>query len=265
MDYKEGVAVPINFHDKTNQNTYSSRKADPTWIETVGKEIDLRGKRVLDIGCGGGIYSRALADMGAAYVTGLDFSRELLEAADRASEGYPQIEFVYGNAYETGREEEAYDLVLERAVIHHLDQLPAAFAECFRVLRPGGFCLIQDRTPEDCLLPGSSTHIKGYFFEKFPALAEKEVSRRYSSAAVQSALKEAGFSSVKEISLWEVRKKYSDISGLRHDILERTGRSILHELNDSKLAGLVGYIESRLPDAGVIIEEDRWTIWLAVK
>ncbi|MCA1040436.1 methyltransferase domain-containing protein [Bacillus infantis] len=257
--------MPINFHDKTNQNTYSSRKADPTWIETVGKEIDLRGKRVLDIGCGGGIYSRALADMGAAYVTGLDFSRELLAAADRASEGYPQIEFVHGNAYETGREEEAYDLVLERAVIHHLDQLPAAFAECFRVLRPGGFCLIQDRTPEDCLLPGSSTHIRGYFFEKFPALAEKEISRRYNSAAVHSALKKAGFFSVKEISLWEIRKKYKDISALRDDLLKRTGRSILHELNDSELAGLVWHIESRLPDAGEIIEEDRWTIWLAVK
>jgi ubiquinone/menaquinone biosynthesis C-methylase UbiE len=206
-----------------------------------------------------------MADMGAAYVTGLDFSKELLEAADRSSEGYPQIEFVHGNAYETCREGEGYDLVLERAVIHHLDQLPAAFAECFRMLRPGGFCLIQDRTPDDCLLPGSSTHIRGFFFEKFPDLAEKEISRRYSSAAVQSALKEAGFSSVKEISLWEVRKKYSDISGLRLDLLERTGRSILHELNDSELAELVEHIENRLTDAGEITEQDCWTIWLAVK
>jgi ubiquinone/menaquinone biosynthesis C-methylase UbiE len=257
--------VPINFHEKPNQNTYSSRKADPTWIETVGKEIDIRVKRVLDIGCGGGIYTRALADMGAAYVTGLDFSRELLAAAGRALEGYPQIRFVHGNAYETGMEAEAYDMVLERAVIHHLDQLPAAFAECFRVLHPGGFCLIQDRTPEDCLLPGSGTHIRGFFFEKFPELAEKEICRRYSSAAVQSALKEAGFSSVKEISLWEVRKRYSDISGLRHDLLERTGRSILHELNDSELAELADHIESRLTDAGEITEQDCWTIWLSVK
>lgn len=257
--------MPINFHDKTNQDTYSSRKADSTWIKTVGKEFDLRGKSVLDIGCGGGIYSRALADMGASHVTGLDFSRELLEAADRASDGYPQIEFVHGNAYETGLEGDAYDMVLERAVIHHLDRLPDAFAECFRVLRPGGFCLIQDRTPEDCLLPGSRTHIRGFFFEKFPELAEKEISRRYSSSAVQSALEEAGFSSVKEISLWEVRKTYSDISGLRHDLLERTGRSILHELNDSELAELVEHIESRLTDAGKITEQDCWTIWLAVK
>jgi hypothetical protein len=53
----------------------------------------------------------------------------------------------------------------------------------------------------------------------------------------------------------------------RDDLLERRGRSILHELSDSELEELVDYIEAKLSElnSNLIVEQDRWTIWTAVK
>ena len=63
--------------------------------------------------------------------------------------------------------------------------------------------------------------------------------------------------------LWEVRKVHEGREELRHDLTNRTGRSILHDLSDTELADLIRYIEKRLPE-GPIVEKDRWTVWSAV-
>ncbi|PLS14749.1 SAM-dependent methyltransferase [Bacillus sp. M6-12] len=257
--------MTIDFHSQDNRFTYSSRGADVSWINMLNSICDITGKKVLDIGCGGGIYSRALAEMGASFVTGLDFSEQLLSSAKENSRQYSNIHFQLGNALDTGLESEKFDVVLERAVVHHIKDLDTCFNEIYRVLKPNGVCLIQDRTPEDCLLEGSPTHIRGYFFEQYPQLINKEVSRRYSSAKVLQAFEEAGFKESKEYSLWETRKTYKALAELEADLLNRTGRSILHDLSDQQLEYLVSYIGEQLNTKDKIIEKDRWTIWKAIK
>jgi hypothetical protein len=64
--------------------------------------------------------------------------------------------------------------------------------------------------------------------------------------------------------LWEVRKVHDGWHALRQDLINRTGRSILHDLSDTELAELIAYIEKRVPAAGPIVEQDRWTVWSAV-
>ncbi|MBA2937615.1 hypothetical protein HZF08_04815 [Paenibacillus sp. CGMCC 1.16610] len=42
--------MPINFHDEKNKGTYTTRTADDTWMRFIEKRMDVRNKRVADIG-----------------------------------------------------------------------------------------------------------------------------------------------------------------------------------------------------------------------
>ncbi len=151
----------INFHNQRNRITYTTRRADNSWIRTINKLISSREiSNAADIGCGGGIYSMAMADIGISSVTGIDFSKAMLEGARKNCKEYNNISFQYGNALETGLDNNSFDFVLERALIHHIKDLQSCFKEAYRVLKDNGFYIIQDRTPEDCLLEGNDNHIK---------------------------------------------------------------------------------------------------------
>ncbi len=258
--------MPINFHDEQNRHTYATRNADESWKSLIKQTVDVSDKRIADIGCGGGIYIKALIEMGASHVFGIDFSDEMLKGAANNCDNIQNVTFLRGDAYQSNLPANEMDIVLERALIHHLNDLDACFKEAFRILNNGGTLIIQDRTPKDCLLPGDEYHIRGYFFEKFPKLIDKEVSRRYDSLQVQQALESNGFRITKTVSLWETRRVYSDFKELKTDLLLRTGRSILHELTDKELGELISFIKGKLIEKQPpIIEKDSWTVWFAVK
>ena len=68
--------MPINFHDANNKYTYAQRNAHISWRND--KNItDIQNKRIIDIGCGGGIYTKELALMGAKVLLGLIFKRNI--------------------------------------------------------------------------------------------------------------------------------------------------------------------------------------------
>lgn len=260
--------MPIDFHSNDNRHSYAGREVDRSWLEAIEGLTDVQGKDVLDIGCGGGIYSKAMARMGAKSVTGVDFSKEMLAAAASYCQDFPQVKFVQGTDSATGLPGSLADVILERAVIHHIRGLVPGFREANRLLKTNGLLLVQDRTPEDCLLPGSSEHIRGYFFDLYPNLASKERARRHDDSTVRQALEQAGFNLVQQISLWETRKTYADADELSKDLFHRTGRSILHDLSDEELNDLVQYIREQLPSSKnslPIVEQDRWTLWVGQK
>ncbi len=264
--------MPIDFHASENRLSYASRQADSSWKTAIQDIVVVTGKRVLDIGCGGGIYAKALAEIGATSVTGVDFSQEMIQAARENCSGYANIDFVRGDALSTGLIAERYDLILERALIHHLapGDLRTCFVEAFRLLRPGGMLIVQDRTPEDCLLPGSKTNIRGYFFSRYPRLIGQEIARRPKSEVVLQTLQQVGFHQAQERKLWEIRNIYANLDALSAELLARTGRSILYELTDDELRDLITditYIEEqgKDDDGAEIVEQDCWTIWSAVK
>jgi len=256
--------VAIDFHSRANRGTYASRHADDGWKAAIRRIAEPSGKRVADIGCGGGIYSQAWRELGARTVTGADFSQAMVDAAREQAAGLSDISFRQGDAAATGLAPASADIVFERALIHHLRDYGPCFAEARRVLAPGGTLIVQDRTPDDVQLPGSAEHLRGYFFECFPRLLAVETGRRPTDTAVRSALDAAGFAKVEMSALWEVRKAHESWQELKQDLANRTGRSILHDLSDKELAELILYIEKRLPSGGPIVEKDRWTMWSAV-
>ncbi|MGE0580474.1 class I SAM-dependent methyltransferase [Reyranella sp.] len=256
--------MTIDFHAEANRDAYTGRHASPGWGDAMREIVDPVGKRVADVGCGGGIYSLGWHELGAISVVGVDFSEQMVAAAREQSAGLSDISFHRGEATATGLPAHSADIVFERALIHHLPSYDACFAEARRVLVPGGTLIVQDRTPEDVALPGTSEHLRGYFFECFPRLLTVEKARRPSDAAVRGALGAAGFRVIESRSLWEVRKTYASRDLLREDLAARTGRSILHDLDDRELETLIAYVEARLPANGPIVERDRWTAWSAI-
>ncbi|RUS43284.1 class I SAM-dependent methyltransferase [Cohnella sp. AR92] len=258
--------MPINFHDAQNRQTYATRNADESWISLIKDTVDVSNKRIADIGCGGGIYTKALIKMGASHVVGVDFSDEMLKGAANNCKNIQNATFLKGDAYQSNLPANEIDIVLERALIHHLNDLDACFKEAYRIIKDSGVLIVQDRTAKDCLLPGDENHIRGYFFERFPQLIDKEISRRYDSDQVQQALESNGFRLAKTVSHWETRRVYNDYEELKKDLLLRTGRSILHELTDVELQELISFIGEKLNDSQPpIIEKDSWTVWFAIK
>lgn len=257
--------MPIDFHAQANARTYAGRAVDPDWQAAMRGIVDPAGRRVADIGCGGGLYSLAWAGMGAAEVAGVDFSAAMVGTARRAAAGAPRIAVRQGTAEATGLPDEAFDIVFQRALIHHLDDPSPAFAEAWRILRPGGRLVVQDRTLQDVAVPGSAEHIRGWLFEIFPRLLGIEAARRPEGGAVLAAMAAAGFGDGRSFELWETRRIHADRDGLAGDLRARTGRSLLHDLDDAELGRLAAEIVRRLPAQGTIRERDRWTVWTAVK
>lgn len=95
-------------------------------------------RRFIDVGCGGGILTEALA--GHSYqITGLDISEGALRAAKRhaAARGV-KVEYGSSSAYHLGITTECVDGVIASDLFEHLHDFPRAVSEMARVLKPGG-------------------------------------------------------------------------------------------------------------------------------
>lgn len=105
------------------------------------------GRRVLDVGCGGGILAESLAREGAV-VTGIDPSEGSLTAA-RAHAAAAGLTITYRAGTAEDLPPGEFDLVFAVDVLEHVDDLERTLTGCARVLRPGGGFgfLTHNRTP----------------------------------------------------------------------------------------------------------------------
>jgi SAM-dependent methyltransferase len=106
---------------------------------------DIRGRNVLDMGCGDGWLSVILAKRGA-NVWGYDISSSAIETAHQRAKANgveSSTHFEVASAYETPYPEKHFDLVIGQAILHHLGDKLALARELKRVMRPGAkavFC-----------------------------------------------------------------------------------------------------------------------------
>ena len=117
-------------------------KYDSTWATSTRQFIPPlvdaaevgKGMAVLDLGCGPGYVSAAVAERGA-IPTGLDFSNEMVAIA---REKFPGIQFREGDAQNLPFADSTFDRVLANFALLHLADPERACAEAQRVLKPGG-------------------------------------------------------------------------------------------------------------------------------
>lgn len=111
-----------------------------------GKSLDadspLAGLRLLDIGCGGGILSEAMAGLGAA-VHGVDVVEKNIHAARlHAEEQRLAVQYEWSSAEALAARGEQYDAVLNMEVVEHVADLPLFMESCARLVRPGGLMVV---------------------------------------------------------------------------------------------------------------------------
>jgi SAM-dependent methyltransferase len=111
----------------------------PTYEEAIHRLGIASGQRVLEVGCGSGVFLRAAADRGA-HVTGLDASEALIE---RARARVPEADLRVGDMQLLPFADDAFDVVAGFNSFFFADDMVAALREARRVAMPGGSVVIQ--------------------------------------------------------------------------------------------------------------------------
>jgi SAM-dependent methyltransferase len=117
----------------------SERQQLPTYEEAIRRVGITAGQRVLEVGCGTGVFLRAAADEGAA-VYGLDASEPLLELA-RAR--VPEADLQLGDLESLPYEDDFFDVVAGFNSFFFALDLVSALREAARVAKPGAPVVIQ--------------------------------------------------------------------------------------------------------------------------
>jgi len=149
--------------------------------------MDLRGKTVLDVGCGTGIISFVALQKGAAKVTGGDISNQMLEIArtkaDKLGYDADRIDFRWLDAECLPFEDASFDFVITGQSFGFFPDQKKAVKEMVRVLRPGNLLSVGAHGPEHyweacdaTLRAASKKYLIGYRLEYWPR-REEEVRR----------------------------------------------------------------------------------------
>jgi 2-polyprenyl-6-hydroxyphenyl methylase/3-demethylubiquinone-9 3-methyltransferase len=106
------------------------------------KRLDsMKGLRILDIGCGGGLLSEPLARLGATMVS-VDPSETNIEAAKQhAGQSGLEIDYRCATAEELAEAGEQFDIVLAMEVVEHVADVPLFVASCAGMVKPSGLMI----------------------------------------------------------------------------------------------------------------------------
>ena len=117
-------------------------------------ERPLKGLKLLDIGCGGGLLSEPLTRLGAE-VTGLDAAEKNIRIARlHAEESGLSIDYRHGSVEALAQGEVRFDAVLNMEVVEHVADVESFLAASSALVRPGGAMILStlNRTPKAFLL-----------------------------------------------------------------------------------------------------------------
>lgn len=139
--YKTQVLYGKLWKKRMAQKSLDSTEELKESFERNGFDIEyVKGKNVLDMGCGSGRFTIALAKLGAGHVTGVDLGDDGLEIARElsASDELRNVTFEKHSVLDLPYEDESFDFVFCKGVLHHTGNLNRGLDEYYRVMKRGG-------------------------------------------------------------------------------------------------------------------------------
>ncbi len=107
---------------------------------------EITNKNILCIGCGSGVDAQWLAENGAASVTGIDISKELIRIGQSQ---FPDLDLQVMDMEQLNLPDESYDIACSSLAVHYVDNMTNALKEAYRTLKPGGVYVFSCSHPID--------------------------------------------------------------------------------------------------------------------
>ena len=117
----------------------------PQLFELIG---DVKGKKVLDLGCGAGGHDRKLIELGASYVLGIDLSTKMIDEA-RKNTNSDKIEYKVMSMDDIDKLDEKFDLVISSLAIHYIEDYDGLCKKVYNILNECGEFIFSYGHPMD--------------------------------------------------------------------------------------------------------------------
>ena len=145
----------IDFAEKSKFNSLASEWWDPdgelqtlhdinpTRLAYIADHVDLSEKKILDVGCGGGLLSEALASKGG-LVTGIDVSEHLIEVADEHSkQANLNVSYNCTTVEDfSSIHENSFDVITCMELLEHVPDPQSIINACKLLIKPGGLLFL---------------------------------------------------------------------------------------------------------------------------
>ena len=107
---------------------------------------DLKGKRVLDLGCGFGEHCKLFVDYGAEKVVGIDISNKMLEIAKKENSD-PKIVYINMPMEDIAQLTESFDVVISSLALHYVDDFVGVVKSIYSLLDANGVFIFSQEHP----------------------------------------------------------------------------------------------------------------------
>ena len=162
--------------------------AGELFIHKGALALDHGAGPVLDLSCGPGLFTRALAAAApGAVVVGLDIARAMLSMAAKRAKGYGNIVLIRGDAHRLPFADGAMGGVNNAGALHAYDDTEQVFREIWRVLRPGGIYVGSTFAEAPSLFGRIAARVAGI--------------RRYDPGDLRAQVSRLGFAEYEELRL----------------------------------------------------------------
>lgn len=177
------------------------------FVDALGEAA--RGS-VLDVACGPGILSVAIAKT-ARDVVAFDLTPQMLKkAAQRCAEaGLGNVSFREGSANDLPFADATFDAAVTRLSVHHFDRPDRVMSEIFRVLRPGGRFVIAD-------VISSEVPAESELQNAIEILRDPSHVRMLPGSELTALVKEAGFA-IEQLATWDKPREFEEWMGIVND------------------------------------------------
>jgi ubiquinone/menaquinone biosynthesis C-methylase UbiE len=234
------------------------------WAENVDADVGARfgaalgnaaSGRLIDVACGPGVVTAALAP-NAASVVAFDATDEMLAKtkARCAKAGVSNVEFKNGDAENLPFADGQFDGAVTRAALHHFADPRRAISEMFRVLRPGGVAIFAD-------VISSENADESRLHNAIERLRDPSHVRMLPASELEADARRAGFRNLKSAT-WDMNRELEEWLAIVSDPARvEPIRTVIHALAESGRNAGIGLSISD----GRIVFFHRWRFLKAVK